>query len=261
MSPKYRKVSVYPKDGGAPQVTQYGYDTICSNLKTCNKPNWSKDAKGNQTDYTYDGTHGGITTITLPPNANGVRSQMRYEYKQLYPRDINNNLTDTPVWRLTKTSTCRSSTNACSGTADETVTEYAYNDRNLMQTSVTIHAGDNSVSATTSYGYDFVGNRVWVDGPRTDVDDKSYAVYDSNRHLLYEIGVDPDGSAPLKRVVIHHIYDGDWNETQTETGTGSTITFDSNGFPTGVSDFAITSFKRMTYDDLGRLTKTELVQP
>jgi len=255
------KVSVYPKDNGPPIVTQYGYDATCDNMKTCNKPNWSKDAKGNQTNYTYDATHGGITSMTLPADNAGIRPQMRYYYKQLYPKDINNNVVNMPVWRLIKTLTCRSSTNSCAGTADEMVTEYGYDDRNLMQTSVTVHAGDNSISTTTSYVYDFAGNRVMVDGPRTDVDDRSYAVYDNGRHLIYEIGVDPDSAGPLKRVVVHHVFDNDFNEIRTEIGTGSTITFDSNGFPTGVSDFAITSLKRMTFDDVGRLSKTEVVLP
>ncbi len=35
-------------------VTSAFYPGTCTNLKTCNLPTWTRDAKGNQTDYTYD---------------------------------------------------------------------------------------------------------------------------------------------------------------------------------------------------------------
>ena len=242
------QTSITPKDGSAPIVTTMGYDSTCTNPKTCNKPNWYKDAKGNETDFAYDPNHGGITSMTLPADANGVRPQMRYTYTQLYPKDVHGNNGPNPVWRLTKTSTCRSVTDGCEGTADETVSEYVYNDPNLLLTSKTVHAGDNSVSSTESYGYDATGNMTMVDGPRTDVDDRSYTTYDTNRHKIFEIGVDPDGSGPLPRVIVKHIYDGDFNEIQTETGTGNA---------TDGSDFVVTSYVLRTYDpNTGLLVKT-----
>jgi YD repeat-containing protein len=66
-------------------VTTAGYDTTCTNPKTCNQPNWTRDAKLNQTDYTYDATHGGVLTITSPaPSVGVVRPQTRYSYTSLH---------------------------------------------------------------------------------------------------------------------------------------------------------------------------------
>jgi YD repeat-containing protein len=36
-------------DGSAPLVLRAGYDAVCSNRVTCNKPTWVRDARGNQT--------------------------------------------------------------------------------------------------------------------------------------------------------------------------------------------------------------------
>ena len=256
----------YPKNGGAPVIEYADYDLVCMNLKTCNKPNWVKDANGNETDYTYSPIHGGILSVTYPPDANGVHAQTRYTYSQLTPQVLNGyNILEasTPVWRLTNTSTCRSSTNSCAGTADETLTEYAYNDPNLMLTSVTVRAGDNSSTATTSYGYDFVGNRVWVDGPLPGTVDKTYAVYDDRRRAIFEIGPDPDGSGNLPSVAVHHLYDVDGREYRTETGTGVAASLVNCSSTTATcSAFAVTSYTERTYDaTTGLEIKSITVQP
>ena len=56
------------------------YDATCAIPVKCNKPNWVKDALGNETDYAYDPTHGGVLTVTLPADLNGIRPQTRYTY-------------------------------------------------------------------------------------------------------------------------------------------------------------------------------------
>src|SRR5688572_8038658 len=48
-------------------VTSATYPSTCTNVKTCNKPTSSTDARGKVTDYTYNATHGGILTLTAPP--------------------------------------------------------------------------------------------------------------------------------------------------------------------------------------------------
>lgn len=255
-------VTVVPAGGGTPQVTQAGYPSTCSNVKTCNKPTYIIDPKGNETDYTYDSASGNVLTETGPADATGVRPQKRYSYTQLYPKVKNSAgaLVNSPaVWRLTRISTCRSATTAdpasCVGTVNELVTTYAYNDNHLLLTSETISAGDGSSSATTSYGYDKFGRRIWVDGPRTDVDDKSYTTYDLLGRPVYEIGVLPGGSNSPHRTVIHHVYDVDGHEIRIEMGY-------ANSNATDGSDFVVTSFKRMTFDSSsGLLVKTEVVQP
>jgi hypothetical protein len=247
--------SIYPKGGGTPLATTAGIPLNCDNYKTCNKPLWIRDPKGNQTDYTYDPIHGGVLTET-GTEVGGQRPQIRYGYAALYAKIMNSSgvlvNADSPIYKLIKTSTCASSTNACEGTKDELLTEFQYNHNNLLLTTKTVKAGDGSVSAATSYGYDYVGNIIWQDGPRTDIDDKTYASFDHRRRPVFEIGPDPDGTGALKRSIIRHIYDADGNEIRTETGTGQA---------TDGSDFVVTAFKRMTFDMSGKLVKTEAVLP
>ncbi|MEO7383364.1 MAG: RHS repeat domain-containing protein, partial [Novosphingobium sp.] len=65
-------------------VIQAGFDTNCTNTLTCNKPNWTKDALGNQTDYTYSSATGQLLTVTAPAaTSGGVRPQVRYRYTPL----------------------------------------------------------------------------------------------------------------------------------------------------------------------------------
>ncbi|BEV12126.1 hypothetical protein ATDW_26220 [Asticcacaulis sp. DW145] len=245
-----------------PIYVEYTYSASCdsSNFRYCDKPLRIIDPKGAQTDYTYDATHGGVLTETGPADANGVRPQTRYTYTPLYAKikDANGNLVNAegPIHKLTKVSTCKTATAAnpasCVGTADEQVKEYAYNHNNLLMTSETVRSGDNSVSATTSYTYDYVGNVTSVDGPRTDVDDRSYTTWDVLRRKVFEIGPDPDGAGPLKRQIVKHYYDADSLEIRTEVGTGNN---------TDGSDFVWSSAKRMTYDGAAQLIKTEVVVP
>ena len=245
--------------GLADKVWTAKYDNPCNNQVTCNKPNYIIDPLGQRTDFTYDPIYGVRLTETAPSDTNGVRPQIRYQYTDLYAkiRDASGTLVNAadPVHKLTGVSTCvvatASNPASCVGTANENITTYTYND-NILLSSETVGNGDNTLSATTSYGYDYMGNGVWVDGPRTDVDDKVYKTYDAARRIVFEIGSDPDGSGPLKRAIIHHVYDVDDNETQTEVGTGNA----SDG-----SDFVISNFNRMIYDPAGRLIRSEKVLP
>lgn len=75
-----------PGSGLAPIVTMTAsYPATCINYKTCNKPEWVRDANNAQTDYTYDPVHGGVLTETGPVDANGVRPQTRYTYAPSTP--------------------------------------------------------------------------------------------------------------------------------------------------------------------------------
>ena len=243
-----------------------GYDSSCGNLKTCNKPNWTRDAKGNQTDYTYDGTHGGVLTVTLPVDQNGLRQRTYNTYTSF---DTGNGY----IYRLTRTESCglnagQLGLTACPATVATSVatTDYGTSTtaprsyKTFLPLSVTQTDGAGSLSVTTTYTYDNIGNVVIVDGPRTDVDDKTYRTYDPNRRVIFEIGADPDGSSPMRRMTVRHSYDGAGRETKTDTGTCGTVTL-VNGLPTTCADFAVSSFTRVTYDTAGRPIKTETVQP
>ena len=106
-------------------VLDANYDATCTNPVKCNEPNWTKDALGNQTDYTYDATHGGVLTVTKPAaTTGGTRPKVTYTYatKHAYYYQ-SGSIVASPVatYRLTAMSTCMT-TASCTGTADESKT-------------------------------------------------------------------------------------------------------------------------------------------
>lgn len=147
-----------------------GFPTLCGNFRTCNQPSWTRDGNGNQTDYTYDATHGGVLTETGPADSNGVRPQKRYEYAQRYAWLKNSSGTysqaASPIWVKTKEEYCISSAassgNCAAGASDEVVTEYDYGPNsgpnNLLIRGVAVTAGGQTLR--TCYGYDRMGRKV-----------------------------------------------------------------------------------------------------
>jgi hypothetical protein len=256
--------TIMPKSGSglSSKATTAGFDTTCANLKTCNKPNWTKDFNNNQTDYTYSSVHGGLLTLTLPADSNGLRQRTYNTYTAF-------NTGSGDIHRLTRTETCgltsgQLSLTSCPATSGTSVTVTGYGDsstapktyKTFLPYQVTKTDGAGSLSETTTYAYDNVGNFVSVDGPRADVDDKVYKTYDGNRKAVCEIGIDPDGGGGLIRTMVRHTYNLDDLETLTETGTGTSTTDCTPG-----SAMTVSSFERVTYDVLGRAIKTEVGQP
>jgi len=267
--------------------TSSQYDGTCNNLVTCNKPNYTIDANGNRTDYTYDPEHGGILTIKYPPDQNGVRRETRNTYKKLYPQVKNASgalVSSSYVYMLTKTAECASSMESCAGTADEIVTQYEYNTNNLLLTSKTVMAGnadttqpasDTNIWVTTSYGYDDVGNLIWEDGPLPGTVDKTVYRYNSLNQKIGEVGPDPDGSGPLLRKAIRTTYNAAGQVTLVETGTMSgqaeldwanfvsksqvATSYDAYGrvaMVTTSADGATVSVTQTSYDAYGRVSCT-----
>ena len=203
------------------------YDSTCTNFKTCNKPNWTQDGRGNYTSYTYSGTHGGLETTTLPADSAGVTPKTINTYQQFtaQKKDSGNALVDDgTVWLLRTTSTCSTAV-TCDGTVNQlkTTTDY-YTSINLVPYVTSVATGDNSLSATTGYGFDWIGNVTAVDGPLSGTSDMTYKTYDANRRPVFEIGVDPDDGGALVRSMVKHSYDSMGRETQTEIGTGASVT-------------------------------------
>ncbi len=203
-------------------------DNNCGgNFVLCGKPPTLIDANGNVTNLTYDPTHGGVLTETLPaPKADAVRPQKRYTYEQFYAWYYNSAgvlaQSPTPVWKLTKISECRTQAN-CAGTADETVTTIRYGApgtaNNLLPTSHTVAAGDGSLSSTTTTTYDAQGNAVSVDGPLPGSADTTMTRYDQLRRVVGVISADPDGAGPLPHRATRNTYSVAGDLVRVETGT------------------------------------------
>lgn len=209
-------------DNAATITESSSFDTSCTLLVKCNKPNYTIDSNGNRTDFTYDPVHGGVLTETLPAAPNGIRPQTRYVYQQYSARYQSAAGTFTygpPIWRLASKSSCRTQT-SCAGTADELVTSYSYDD-NLLVRTVTVSAGDGSMSAVTTTTYDPIGNLILVDGPLPGSADTTRFVYNANRELAAKMDPDPDGVGPLAVPVLRKSYNGDGKVTLEETGTAT----------------------------------------
>ena len=131
-----------------------------------------------------------------------------------------------------------------------TVSQYSYDSASgFLIKSVTDPGG---VAATMVYTNDALGNVIKAVGPRTDVVQDAYVTYDALRRPVYEIGVDPDGSGPLVRKIVHHLYDQGDREYRTEIGTGSA---------TDGTDFSITSYTLKAFDPVGNVIETTVGHP
>jgi len=252
------KVSTYPKTGNlqVPIITEANYpDTTCANPVTCNKPAWTKDAKGNVTDYTYDPIHGGVTSVTSPPDSNGVRAKIitSYELKTVYRKNETGSwIVSGNIWVPVTIRSCQNASE-CAGGASEIVKTLTYDPyQNLRLISVTERNGTSSIALTTTYSYDVAGNIISTDGPLAGTADTSYTTYDRLRRKIFEIGPDPDGAGPLKRAIAKNTYDVMGNVILTQIGTGTN---------TDGSDFVWSNATRTTYDLMNRPIKTEVLVP
>ena len=223
--------------GGTDIVTSAGYDTTCSNIVTCNSPNWTRDAKLNQTDYSYDPTTGQVTSIKSPAaTSGGVRPETRYGYTAT-----------AGVSMLTSVSSCITGS-SCAGSADEIKTSAAYNS-NLLPTSISKGAGDGSLTATHTLTYDSFGNTLSDDGPLAGSGDTTTYRYDAANNRVGVILPAPNGITSQPRIAQKATYNSDDQPTLLEVGT-----------VTGTSDAdwaAFSSRQQITgsYDADGHLTK------
>ncbi len=244
-----------PGSGLADIVTSAIYPSTCSNRKTCNQPTSTSDARGFTTDYTYDSGHGGLLTVTAPaPSGSGDRPQVRYGYQSLYAwYDTGSGIAQapTPVNLPTSTSTCRSGS-SCTGTAQETVTSVTYGGSGvanpLLPTSVSVAAGDGSLTAMTQMTHTANGQVSTVDGPLSGSGDLTQFRYDSALQLVGQIGPDPDGGGVLANRAARYTYSQRGQVILTEAGTTP-----------GYSDANWAAFQTLqqeasAYDAYGRVT-------
>lgn len=197
-----------PGSGAPTLTTSASYP--CTSSATCDKPAWTRDANGNQTDYAYDAATGNVTTVTAPPNQNGLRATTNYTYT-----------TVNGVQLPSGSSICATAA-SCAGSASETRFSIGYNS-NGLPTTLTTQAGDGSISSTVTKAYDDAGNVVSIDGPLPGSDDTIGYRYDANRRVIGTAGPDPDGAGTRRRVAQRNTYDAKGRMTQSETGTVSDL--------------------------------------
>lgn len=206
-----------PGSGQSDIVTTASFPPSCANGVTCNSPTSTTDARGNVTDYTYDPAHGGVLTVTAPaPSAGAVRPQTRVSYTRLGAGGAPD---AGGIFRVTAVSTCQTgAAPACVGTADEAKTTVAWT-HGLLPSTITSGAGDGSLEARETRGYDAVGNLITLDGPLTGTADTVRYRYNLNREAIGTVGPDPDGAGPLKHRAQRLTIDARGLPTRSETGT------------------------------------------
>jgi RHS repeat-associated protein len=190
-------------------VASAAFPASCANQKTCNQPTSTTDARGNTTDYSYDSTHGGVTSVTLPvPTVGAVRPQTRYAYAphQAYYKDSAGAIVASGinVHLLVSTSACQTGA-SCADTADEARTTVAWGAQsagtpnNLLPVSTASGSGDGALTATTAASWDSIGNIAAVDGPLAGGADTITYRHDGDRRRVGTVSPDPDGGGALLR--------------------------------------------------------------
>ncbi|MDG5488841.1 polymorphic toxin-type HINT domain-containing protein [Sphingomonas sp. BGYR3] len=201
------------------------FPSTCTNLRTCNKPSSTIDARGKQTDYSYDPSNGGLLTVEAPaPQAGSPRPTTRFSYQSIAANYRNGSgaiVSGSPVWRQTVFSSCTAAA-ACEGQASQVKTTTVYGpDDGLLPVSITTGSGDNTLLATTGLTYYPSGDVKTIDGPLPGTADTTRRYYDANRRPIGEIGPDPDDAGPLPRQATRIAYDSDGRVVSNETGSAT----------------------------------------
>ncbi|MEG8223705.1 hypothetical protein OSJ57_24360 [Sphingomonas sp. HH69] len=80
-------------------------------------------------------------------------------------------------------------------------------------------SGNGTLTATTAYSYDDIGNRTYVDGPLSGTGDTTRTIYDAARQVVGVIGPDPDNSGSLKNSALRISYNLRGQQQKVERGT------------------------------------------
>jgi YD repeat-containing protein len=263
-----------PKSGSGlgTLTTSASYPASCTAAATCNKPDSTTDTAGKVINYHYN-SNGTLDYVQSPaPTSGAARPEVHYGYGnvQAWLKNGSGSVVVQPdvVSVPTGTTTCVTGAWPCSA-ANQVVTALAYyggpSATNFALQSTTVKSGSGSPSATTSYGYDNIGNVTSVTDPMNNV---TPYYYDADRLSLGYRSPSLDGSSTSIRpaVVIHYNSDGLRDSISYGSVAPATSTFtarkvaytgyDSAGRKTldGLSDGTTTvAMTQYSYNGAGRL--------
>lgn len=176
---------------------------VSTNGPLCYRPQWYRDARNNQTDFSYN-TSGQLTQRLDPADASGVRRKTIITYEST-----------TGISRKQVVRICGDTTTC--GTANEIRTEYEYwGSTNLPTVERRIDAARGE-TLETRYTYDGAGRLLSEDGPLVGTDDAKYYRYDVYGRRIWEIG--PLGANGLRNATRTTYRDADDGVSYVEQGT------------------------------------------
>ena len=269
-----------PGTGLASITTSATYPANCTNAKICNKPTSITDGKGNVTNLTWNGTHGGLVKVQRPADDAGIRPTVEYTYEQVQARYLNGASTWTnsaPIYVSNVTRSCQTAA-SCQWTVNEKIVNVNYAGatvaNNALPKGVDVKIGDGSVSQYTSFIYTDLGDLAQSNGPVSGNGDETFFFYNKARQLVGVIGhgdttynrpasrttYDPVSGLPVKQEQ-GHTTSGSASGLAAMTVTGSSETvYDNQGRPVKRiakgSDNAIFAVSQLSYDNAGLLTCT-----
>lgn len=214
----------------------------CTNMMTCNKPDYATNARSFVTDYGWDPLTGLLKSIKR-----GLNASFACQVGSTCPE------TDLDYAACGNVDFLTQKTDIIAA-GQSTVTKYDYGSTSACHlTTATVDFG--GLSLATQFGFDTHGDLTSVDGPRSDVTDNTKYVWDVDRRLSYSIQADPDGTGPHNRPATRYLYDQNGNRTNSDVGI--TTTNDQTGF---ASQLAIVTSYDAAQRKIKEATPTRLTQ-
>lgn len=171
-----------PKSGTGPDLVTSATYGSCLTPLLCSKPIQTVDGRGNATDFTYNTTHGLLTSTLEPADNDGIRplTWRQYAQKRAWIKGASGGYQQVaePIWVLASEHRCINTQgtfnpgtglgSCAGGTSDEVVTTYEYGGsngaNNLNVTGVIVSSGGESLR--TCYEYDDYGRQIGETSPR-----------------------------------------------------------------------------------------------